>query len=258
VEVKMFPRQRRLVACTIVGVVTLWGAWATLLRSQEVRSLEPRDGLVCLLVNRNSGRCLSVAGQSVEANAKIVQGPTPNQAGASEHWSLLSAGQTFRLRNARSGLVLQIWSTNRQKGVQAVQAADQVSQQHQHWTFEPHAGAFLLRAGHSQLVLGVAAGALENGARVIQWNQVPGVQDQLWLLRSTTDVAAAPQDELPPPPQDESRLMRRWRILAVTAGIVVMVALVIVLHQRRRQQPQRTDAVANESSREDGGREIDN
>jgi hypothetical protein len=181
-------RKRWLASCRVAWMIALVGAFADAsLYAQEPISLQPKDGLVCLLVNKNSGRCLSVSEGAVTPGSKIVQGPTPDKAGPSEHWTLVAAGNAYRLRNEKSGLVLQIWASNLQKGPQAVLSADQVNAAHQHWTFEPSGDGYLLRAGHSQLVLGVAASALEDGARVIQWNPVPNVKDQVWVLRSIND-----------------------------------------------------------------------
>jgi hypothetical protein len=143
----------------------------------------PEEGSIYLLVNRNSGRCLSVAGGSVAPGAKIVQGPTPDQAGASERWVLLGTDQGFRLRNHASRLVLEIGSANPDKGVQAIQWHDQVTATHQHWQFEPVEDFYVLRAGHSQLVLGIGQGSLEAGGRAIQWTFVDLVADQRWELR---------------------------------------------------------------------------
>src|SRR3989442_60060 len=87
---------------------------------KDAKPLEPTNGLTCLLVNKNSGRCLSVADGSANPGARIVQGPMPDQAGASERWTLIGADKTFRLRNGRSRLVLEIGSANRDPGVQAI------------------------------------------------------------------------------------------------------------------------------------------
>ena len=127
-------------------------------------SLEPKNGLVCLLVNQKSGRCLSVANGAVNPGAKIVQGPTPDQAGAGERWTLLGSDKTFRLRNESSRLVLEIGSNNPNPGVQAIQWHDQVAKPSQLWTFEPAGDAYVLRVGHSQMVLAIGEGSLDAGA----------------------------------------------------------------------------------------------
>ena len=136
-------------------------------------------------MNRNSGRCLSVAFGSIELGARIVQGPTPAQAGPSEQWKLLASGEAYRLRNEKSGLLLEIGSKNMNKGVQAIQWHEQKNFDNQQWIFEPVDDSYLLRAKHSQLVLGVAQSKLEDGARVIQWTYVPNVSDQMWQLKAT-------------------------------------------------------------------------
>jgi RNA polymerase sigma factor (sigma-70 family) len=161
--------------------------------SSEPEAPQLKDGLVCLLVNKNSGRCLSVAEGSAHPGARIVQGPLAEQAGPSERWRLLAAGEAFRLQNEHSKLVLEIGSANLRRGVQAIQWHDFSTRANQHWTFEPMGDGFLLRAGHSQLVLGVAEGGLEEGVRVIQWRYVSGVADQVWEARSLQVPADAPR-----------------------------------------------------------------
>jgi serine/threonine protein kinase len=144
--------------------------------------LDPANGLVCLLVNKNSRRCLSVA-EADTPGASVVQGPTPEQAGAAERWTLLPAGDAFRLRNELSRLVLEIGSANRDPGVGAIHWHDQVKVTNQHWQFERIEGGYVLRAVHSQLVLGIRQSSVDAGARAVQWDFVPSALDQCWELR---------------------------------------------------------------------------
>ena len=195
---RMTMRKWLLAAVGIVTVLGLLGGIGALLfRSPEPRDVvqgalpaaepqepEPMDGLVCLLVNKNSGRCLSVAGRENNPGAKVVQGPKPDQAGPTERWTLLGAGKAFRLRNERSRLVLEIGSANLRKGVAAIHWHDHGTRANQHWTFERRGDGWLLRAGHSKLVLGIGQGSLAEGAPALQWNEVPDVPDQVWELRS--------------------------------------------------------------------------
>ncbi len=150
---------------------------------QGADPLEPADGLACLLVNKNSGRCLSIADGSSAPGARIVQGPTPDQASATERWTLLRAGDAFRLRNEGSGLVLEIGSANLDPGVQAIQWHDKIKAPNQHWTFEPVEDCYVLRVAHSQFVLGVGQSEMHAGAPALQWHYAPGVLDQRWELR---------------------------------------------------------------------------
>lgn len=216
-------------------------------RAQGRKSLEPKDGLVCVLVNRNSGRCLSVAARSAEPGAKIVQGPLPAEAGPSEHWKLLATGEAFRLRNENSGLVLEIGKANMNPGVQAIQWHDQSTQPHQLWSFEPFDEDFVLLAGHSKLALAVGQSKIDDGARVIQWKHFPGLRDQLWQLRPTKEGEQ--------PEERPFSLTAGWLLGAmICVGAAVLLTLAvgagIVLHMRRRSVVEPPAAAEKKDNRE--------
>lgn len=213
--------------------VALVALGCSTVRAQERKSLVPKDGLECLLVNRNSGRCLSVAEKSDAPGARIVQGPTPDQAGPSERWTLVAADKAYRLKNAHSGLVLEIGNANLNKGVQPIQWHDHKTRTNQHWTFEAMDNAYVLRAEHSQFVLAIGQSKMEEGARAIQWPYHEGLADQLWELHSTKDE--------PPPvvaPPEASPAMPWW-IVGAVAGlafvflIVAAIAAFLLLRRRR-------------------------
>ena len=177
-------RDRMLVPASVVcamgllGVIAIKG-WISSRGSSEV---EPADRLVCLLVNQNSGRCLSVQDGKREPGAKIVQGPTPDQAKSSERWILLKRDDAYRLQNENSQQVLEIGGANKAKGVQAIQWRDGGKSENQLWAFERVGKNFVLRVRHSQQVLGIGEGALTEGAPAVQFDYAPNVQDQLWTL----------------------------------------------------------------------------
>ncbi len=164
-------------AAALLSVIAVKG-WMASRRSAG----EPADRLVCLLVNLNSSRCLSVLGGKREPGVKIVQGPTPDQAGPSEHWILLKKDDAYRLQNENSRQVLEIPGANKAKGVQAIQWRDGVKSENQQWVFEKVDKSFVLRVRHSQQVLSIGQGALAEGAAAVQWNYVPNVKDQMWNL----------------------------------------------------------------------------
>lgn len=204
---------------------------------QARKSLEPKDGLVCMLVNRNSGRCLSVAFNSVDPGARIVQGPEPAQAGPSEQWKLSAVGEGYHLRNEKSGLLLEIGGKNMNKGVQAVQWHDHKGV-NQLWIFEPVNESYILRVQHSQQVLAVGQSKLEEGARVIQWPYMQNLTDQLWQLRGAKDEEATAPDVA----EDEhtAPAVGGWMIGAIVcigSSACLMIASVVafLLHVRRRQ-----------------------
>ncbi len=216
----------------VVFLLALSGAGASF--AQDPNILVPKDGLVILLVNKNSGRCLTVAGGAVDPGVKIVQGPFPNQAGPSEYWTLMGTDKGFRLRNEKSGLMMQIPLGNRKfRGTEPTQAADKVTKENQHWTFEAADGAFIMHAGNSEFVLGVAEGSRKEAA-VIQWNPLPNQKDQLWTLRSTK-VAAADDQRTVALEIDDT--LHSWKVPAILiGGLVLLLAVGIGMWVARRHR----------------------
>ncbi len=222
-------------------------AAAGALPAEPLKPVEPRGGLVCLLVNKNSGRCLCPAEGAANPGARIVQGPTPDQAGLTERWRLLRTGDVYRLRNESNGLVLEIGSANRDPGVQAIQWHDQVRLKNQHWTFERDEDSYRLRVSHSQMVLGIGQGNLEPGGKAIQWKSVPGVPDQLWELlpapgtplsqeRGRIQSVTADQDHSSvEPTASPSRRSRVWLVVAGLFGLGLAAAWCVWLCVQRRR-----------------------
>ncbi len=195
----------------------------------HAQDMKPRDGLVCLIVNKNSGRCLSVAEKSVEQGARIVQSTVPKDAGPSERWTLLATGAAFRLKNEHSGLVLEIGGANPNRGVWAIQWQDAVNKPKQLWTFESvDDGFYLLHTGHSNQVLAVGQSALDEGARVIQWPLFPNLADQHWQLRSIDPDAAPADNNAPPPEQPEAQSSGRLLIFAAAGTLIVLLAAIML------------------------------
>lgn len=208
---------------------------------------QPKDGMVCILVNQNSGRCLSVKDQSKEPGAKIVQGPTPDKAGPSEHWKLLATGDAFRLKNENSGLVLEIGKANQAKGVQPIQWHDQATAAHQLWTFVAFGDEFNLLVGHSNMALAIGQSKLEEGARAIQWPQFPGgLADQRWQLRSVKDDEPEEDVAVPAPVATPWLSGPTAVIVAIVGGAAVLVvaagAVSAVFYLRRQRMTARGDA----------------
>jgi hypothetical protein len=182
-------RRRRLARVVVVAAVCvgLAAAGKALLTAKRPKALAPGDGVVCLLVNENSGRCLSVEGGADKPGARIVQGPAPEQARAPERWILLKAeGGSFKLLNENSQRFLEIPGGNRNRGVQAMQWYEGPNLPHQAWTFEKAGTGYVLKARHSGLALSVGQSSTNEGAPVVQWDRGDGVADQHWALRPVT------------------------------------------------------------------------
>jgi serine/threonine-protein kinase len=164
----------------------------------EVKLLEPKDGLVCLLVNKNSERCLSLAGKSEVPGADVVQGPMPERTGALERWVLIATGKAYRLRNEKTGLFLEITTVMPVKGARAVQGLDQPMKPNQQWIFDRVENGYIMRPGGSQLVLAIGARSHAEGAKAIQWEYLPTLEDQIWELWSPPTSAAGQAAAQPP------------------------------------------------------------
>jgi len=208
IEPQMNTRKWRLALVGLIGMVAILSIFAvrnlfyrqvpigggtggaSALAVDDFQAVTPKNGAVCLVVNKNSGRCLSNNGLT-EPGSKIVQGPTPDQAGESEHWQLVETGNGFRFRNEASKLFLEIGSANSRAGVQAIQWRDQSAAVHQRWKIEQAEDGVVLRAMHSQLVLSIGEGSPEPGGRAVQWTYLPNVREELWELRPVTSLAGS-------------------------------------------------------------------
>jgi len=214
------------------------------LAAQEPISLKPKDGLTCLLVNRNSGRCMTYVEGEAALGSKTVQGPTPDESGPNERWQLVAADKanTFWLRNEKTGLVVQIWSNALQNGPQG-NLANKVNGAHQHWTFEPTGDGYMLRAGHSERVLGVASSSLEPGARVLQWNAVPNNKDQIWIVRAVDDRTSI-FDAL----KQKAPASGSFAIWVLAGGLIIslLFAVILGLIMRRRAAKKETGEASAE------------
>jgi ricin-type beta-trefoil lectin protein len=164
----------------VVAFAAIGIAWWALHRGS---GMVPRDGLVCLLVNQNSGRCLSVANGAAEPGAKIVQGPLPKQGRASERWILLKVEDGYHLKNENSQMMLEIPGGNKNHGVQAIQWYDGYTQPNQIWAFEKVGASYLIRVRHTGQALAIGQGLKDEGAAAVQWDELPDSADQLWILQ---------------------------------------------------------------------------
>jgi Ricin-type beta-trefoil lectin domain-like len=144
----------------------------------------PVDGAIYVLENHNSGRCLSVEGNSTKEGAKIVQGPTPEEAGPTEEWQFRKIGEGFRLTNRASGKVLEVPGSSQDHGVRLIQwHVAGGAGTNQQWQAEAVGDYLRFRAVHSGQCLCVGQGLKTAGAVVIQWDPLDDVADQLWTLR---------------------------------------------------------------------------
>lgn len=128
------------------------------------------------LVNRHSGKCLTVHGASTKKGAKVDQ---YRCVGASnQRWTMVQNQYWFVLVNQRSGLCLAVPGGSKSKGIQLIQwtcngASDQ------YWHFNQQSKGFFIGNKKTGKVVDIRGASTANNAPAVQWtwNQKT---NQLW------------------------------------------------------------------------------
>ncbi|MFI2207887.1 RICIN domain-containing protein [Streptomyces sp. NPDC020192] len=177
VQAAVFQAQARYVRVTVTGLPT--GAWAS------IRSLEVYDRPFSAdlgtykLVNRTSTKVLDVADASTADGAGLIQWPWTG--GTNQQWTLLpDTDGSFRLRNVRSGRVLQ--SADTTQGSTLIQQQDSGGD-NQRWKLVPSTedGFYRLVNVRTGWCADVAGGSADDRAAVIQ-SPTAGGANQDWQL----------------------------------------------------------------------------
>jgi serine/threonine-protein kinase len=227
------------------------------------KSMEPKDGLICLLVNKQSGRCLTVVGAATTPGTDVGQGPRYDRAGSGERWQLLGTEKAVRLRNEKSGLFLEINQGFTNNGAKAVAGADQPTKPSQLWSIEPVWPGYRLRPGHCKRVLAIGGGSLASGARAIQWDQYRYLEDQIWVLLPAPPAS----DRAPEPEQPRTTLaldqesdlagtaathpsarINPWLVVAVLIGGSILSTVLLALYVARRYRAETKSVAATASN----------
>jgi hypothetical protein len=150
----------------------------------KFNSTTPLDGEVFILVNVNSGRCLSVSGASEDRGANIVQGAMAADAGAAERWRAVRSGDHYyKLVNVNSGKVLAVPEDSRRSGTQMIQWHDAPFEGRE-WKFVKVGNHYAIKSKVSGLALDVSDASTEKGASVIQWPLGKGDNaNQIWFVQ---------------------------------------------------------------------------
>jgi uncharacterized protein (DUF1800 family) len=160
---------------------------------ERVRALQSGSGPapgVYELVARHSGKCLDVAGASLEAGARIIQWSC--HSGDNQRWTVeASTDGSYRVVARHSGNALDVSGASI-AGAAAVIQYTPHDRDNQKWTIDPVGGGYYrLIARHSGKALDVSGASVEDGAGAIQW-PANGGANQEWLLRR---VSAPPTNE---------------------------------------------------------------
>lgn len=143
----------------------------------KFRSNTPLGGEVFLLVNTNSGRCLT------EKDGVIVQGAFASSATSQERWRLVRHGDYYAIVNHKSGRLLTLPDASRNEGTSLTAArAAEGAGLHQQWHFDKVGKHYAIRSPASGLVVAVAEGSQAEGFRVLQWTWYKG-PEQIWMVQ---------------------------------------------------------------------------
>lgn len=140
-----------------------------------------------VLVNRNSGKVMEVAGGSMDAGANLQQGS--NTGAAYQQWDVNPVDSRvggdfsyFTLANARSGKSPDILNFSLDNGANVI-VWDNVKSGNQQWYLDyAEDGWFYIRSRHSAKCLDVDNASTAEGANVFQWDKLGGTNQQWRFL----------------------------------------------------------------------------
>ncbi|MBN2612828.1 MAG: RICIN domain-containing protein [Bacteroidales bacterium] len=150
-----------------------------------------------LLVNRNSGKIMEVAGGSSAAGTNIQQN---NYTGATyQQWDVIPVDSRiggdfsyFTLTTAHSGKAVDVYNWSLDNGGNLV-VWDDTKGVNQQWYLEyAEDGWFYIRSRHSAKCLEVADASIANGANVQQWDKDSGTNQQWRFLTVETEIEFNP------------------------------------------------------------------
>ncbi|WP_340114825.1 RICIN domain-containing protein [Maribellus mangrovi] len=154
-----------------------------------------------LLVNRNSGKVMEVAGGSSAAGANVRQ--ATSTAASYQQWNVTPVNARiggdfsyFSIKAVNSGKSIDVYNWSLDNGGN-IAIWDDTRGANQQWYLEyAEDGWFYIRSRHSALCLEVANNSTANGANIQQW-ELDGGHNQHWRL---IPVDAAVEFEAPAPP----------------------------------------------------------
>jgi len=141
------------------------------------------------IVSRNSGKCLDVFGQSLDAAAPVIQWPCHR--GQNQQWRLEPVGASaFRIIARHSGQVLDVYGALVDDVIPIIQYPVHGGD-NQVWTIEQASDGYVrIVARHSGKAMDVELASKENGTRIIQYTPHGGANQQ-WLLRGLESTATS-------------------------------------------------------------------
>jgi uncharacterized protein (DUF779 family) len=131
------------------------------------------------LVNRLSGKVLSIWGGSLQDGAAVVQ--WTDDGTADKQWHVIDLGNGYKsLINKNSGRALGIWQSGLANGDKASHWVEN-NNYDQQWQLVPFGSYYKIVDRNSGKLLCIYGTSTQNGADVVQWSDT-GTLDQQWQL----------------------------------------------------------------------------
>ncbi len=133
-----------------------------------------------LLKNVGSGKCLDVAGGSLDNGANVHQWDCHNT--ANQRWKIQVEGDLYKLINVQTGKVLDVSGVSQDNGAN-VHQWDWLNYANQKWSFiNKSEGIIQIKSQNSGKCLDVSGSSKTNGGNILQWSCHDGTNQQ-WTLQ---------------------------------------------------------------------------
>ncbi|MEW2354603.1 non-reducing end alpha-L-arabinofuranosidase family hydrolase [Spirillospora sp. NPDC029432] len=163
-------------------------------RTVQAATVDVNESYV--LVNRNSGKALSVSDPAAGDGARITQSARNDQ--SRQQWRFVdSGGGYYRIKSRHSGEVLEVSNLSTANGASIVQGADLNGAEQQWRPAESPGGHVRFISRHSDKALEVQGGSTADGANIVQYDDWGGGNQQWQLVQvsgaptSTCDLPTA-------------------------------------------------------------------
>ena len=152
--------------------------YATQISEYEKEAVKIPEPAVYRIINKHSKRVIDVDGRKRDRGAKVHQWEYLGS--LNQHWELVPvSGNTFKIRAAHSGLLLNLRDSSTMPGAIVWQWDDDGTSAGL-WKIEPKGdGCYFIRSVSSNQVLAVDNMSMDNGGAITQWDK-PGTDDHFW------------------------------------------------------------------------------
>ena len=163
------------------------------------------DGIVSggkyVIINRNSGKALSVANDSTANEANVQQWSENNK--TSQQWIITDEGGNYSIVNVNANKALDVDNNSRVDGGNIIIWTNN-NDANQRWYIKEIGGGYVTITNvNSNKLLDVDNGSISDGGNVLQWSANNGNNQQWKLVRVDAPKQSEPVKQNDPPKQNE-------------------------------------------------------